>query len=82
MLHPECQRKAQAVIERVIGKDRLPTLDDRDSLPYITAIFRESMRFIRYLPFYSHMLTNCSADGALLFRCVSSLKRPVTYFTV
>ena len=82
MLHPECQRKAQAELERVIGKGRLPTLEDRDQLPYITAIFRESMRFVHYFPFHRYVLTNCSADGALLFRCVSRFKRSVTHFVV
>ncbi|KAF9235567.1 cytochrome P450 [Melanogaster broomeanus] len=42
---PEAQEKAQAQIDEVIGKDRLPTLEDRASLPYIDAIFRETLRF-------------------------------------
>ncbi|KAF7789957.1 hypothetical protein EIP86_000905 [Pleurotus ostreatoroseus] len=58
MLHPECQRKAQAELERVIGKGRLPTLEDRDQLPYITAIFRESMRWRPVVPLsVTHALT-------------------------
>ena len=34
-LYPEVQKKAQEELDRVIGRDRLPELDDRDSLPYI-----------------------------------------------
>ncbi|KDR69747.1 hypothetical protein GALMADRAFT_128336 [Galerina marginata CBS 339.88] len=44
-LNPNIQRKAQAEIDRVIGSKRLPGLEDRDSLPYIEAIYREVMRF-------------------------------------
>ncbi|KAF9070698.1 cytochrome P450 1 [Rhodocollybia butyracea] len=43
-LHPEVQVKAQAEIDRVIGRDRLPTFEDRKSLLYIEGIYREIMR--------------------------------------
>lgn len=43
-LHPDVIRKAQAELDRVIGQDRLPTLEDQPQLPYITAIFREGLR--------------------------------------
>ena len=46
MLHPEVRRKAQAELDRVVGRDRLPSLADRQNLPYITAIYREGMRYI------------------------------------
>ncbi|KAF9064351.1 cytochrome P450 1 [Rhodocollybia butyracea] len=42
--HPEVQSKAQAEIDHVIGRDRLPTFDDRQSLPYVESIYREIMR--------------------------------------
>lgn len=44
-ISPEVQRKAQEEIDRVIGKDRLPTLADRPSLPYIDAIVKEVLRW-------------------------------------
>ena len=34
----------------VVGRDRLPTYEDQDSLPYIEAIFRECMRWMPVLP--------------------------------
>ena len=45
MLHPAAQRKAQAEIDSVIGTDRLPTFDDRDSLPYVEALVKEVLRW-------------------------------------
>ncbi|RMJ16492.1 hypothetical protein CDV36_003782 [Fusarium kuroshium] len=42
---PDVQRKAQEEIDRVIGDDRLPTLADRPSLPYIDAIVKEVLRW-------------------------------------
>ena len=37
VLHPAATKKAQAELEEVIGKDRLPVLGDRPDLPYVTA---------------------------------------------
>ncbi|KAF9522383.1 cytochrome P450 [Crepidotus variabilis] len=42
---PDVQRRAQQEIDEVIGWDRLPTLEDRTSLPYIEAVYRESLRW-------------------------------------
>jgi cytochrome P450 len=44
-LYPEVQRKAQEEIDDVIGTDRLPTLSDRGSLPYVEAIVLELLRW-------------------------------------
>lgn len=44
-LNPEAQEKAQAQIDLVLGGERLPTLDDRPSLPYVDAIIRELYRY-------------------------------------
>lgn len=45
VLHPEVQKKAQEELDRVIGGDRLPTLDDRDSLPYLESVVKETYRW-------------------------------------
>ncbi|OAX30671.1 cytochrome P450 [Rhizopogon vinicolor AM-OR11-026] len=50
VLHPEVQAKAQADIDRVIGKDRLPDFNDRPALPYVEAILRESLRWHPVFP--------------------------------
>ncbi len=41
---PESQRKAQEEIDRVIGSDRVPTIEDFDHLPYIQALIKEVCR--------------------------------------
>ncbi|KAF2501128.1 cytochrome P450, partial [Lophium mytilinum] len=45
LLFPEVQRKGQEEIDRVIGRDRLPLLSDRDELPYLNAMVLETMRW-------------------------------------
>ena len=37
ILYPEATKKAQAELDAVIGKDRLPVIGDRPELPYVTA---------------------------------------------
>ncbi|EJD04755.1 cytochrome P450 [Fomitiporia mediterranea MF3/22] len=49
-LHPEIVKRAQEEIDRVIGSDRLPTYEDRPSLPYIEAIMKEIFRFNPAVP--------------------------------
>ncbi|KAL1936980.1 hypothetical protein VTO73DRAFT_2440 [Trametes versicolor] len=44
-MNPDVQRQAQAELDRIIGRTRLPELHDRDSLPYINALVRELNRW-------------------------------------
>lgn len=39
--HPHVQLQAQAEIDKVIGVERLPTIEDFDNLPYVQAIVKE-----------------------------------------
>ncbi|KAJ3488147.1 hypothetical protein NLI96_g3052 [Meripilus lineatus] len=48
--HPEAFRKAQDEIDAVVGHDRLPDLNDRDSLPYLNALITELYRYHPPLP--------------------------------
>lgn len=32
--YPEIQKKAQDELDRVVGRDRLPTIEDEKNLPY------------------------------------------------
>lgn len=46
MLHdPQIMHKAQAELDSVIGRERSPTFEDRDNLPYIRAMIRELVRW-------------------------------------
>lgn len=49
-LHPNVMRKAQAEIDEVVGPNRLPTFEDRDSLPYLRAVLKETLRWIPIVP--------------------------------
>ena len=44
-LYPEVQNKAQRQLDTVIGTERLPDFSDRPSLPYITAVVKELLRW-------------------------------------
>lgn len=46
LVWPEVQRKAQEEIDRVVGQDRLPTIDDYPNLPYIRCCIKESIRWM------------------------------------
>lgn len=43
--HPEVLQKAYDEIDRVIKPGHLPDFDDQESLPYISAIVKESARW-------------------------------------
>uniref|UniRef100_A0A0W0F3X5 Putative cytochrome P450 n=1 Tax=Moniliophthora roreri TaxID=221103 RepID=A0A0W0F3X5_MONRR len=43
-LHPDVQRRAQAEIDEVVGRDRLPTFEDKDKMPYLEALTKEILR--------------------------------------
>ncbi|CAJ2509330.1 Uu.00g143560.m01.CDS01 [Anthostomella pinea] len=42
--HPDVQKRAQEELDRVIGRDRLPTVEDEIHLPYCHAIVKEIER--------------------------------------
>ncbi|KAI9057429.1 CyP450 monooxygenase [Trametes sanguinea] len=44
-IYPDVQRKAQAELDAVVGLNRLPTFEDRDSLPYVNALVKECFRW-------------------------------------
>ncbi len=44
--YPEVQRRAQEEVDSVVGKDRLPTFEDREHLPYVRAVCTEILRYV------------------------------------
>jgi cytochrome P450 len=49
-LHPDVQRRAQAEIDNVVGKDRLPNIEDQKTLPYTMAVIKEILRYAPVVP--------------------------------
>ncbi|KAI9437411.1 cytochrome P450 [Lactarius psammicola] len=50
ILYPEVQKRAQAELDSVVSRDRLPTFDDKPRLPYIEAISKEIIRWHVVVP--------------------------------
>ena len=48
--YPEVQRKLQIEVDSVIGRSRLPHLNDKDSMPYIQAVLLEAHRYLSLVP--------------------------------
>ncbi|KDQ12552.1 hypothetical protein BOTBODRAFT_161446 [Botryobasidium botryosum FD-172 SS1] len=51
-MFPEVQKKAQQEIDRIVGSNlgRLPTIEDREDLPYIENILKETLRWLPVTP--------------------------------
>ncbi|KAJ6555588.1 cytochrome P450 [Mycena vulgaris] len=50
VLHPEVQAKAQAEIDSVTGRSRLPRMSDRTAMPYLVSIVWETFRWSPPVP--------------------------------
>ena len=49
-IYPDILKRAQAEMDVVVGDKRLPTFEDRDSLPYVNAICIELLRWHVVVP--------------------------------
>ncbi|KAI0092998.1 cytochrome P450 [Irpex rosettiformis] len=45
LLHPDAQQKAREELDRVVGRDRLPDFNDRESLQYVQCVINEVLRW-------------------------------------
>lgn len=52
--YPEAQEKMQEEMDRVIGRQRLPSWTDKAQLPYVEAFLHEAMRTASFLPMGVH----------------------------
>lgn len=50
LLYPDVQTRARAAIDAVCGRNKIPTFQDKKSLPYIEAICREILRWEPIVP--------------------------------
>ncbi|XP_029793785.1 cytochrome P450 1B1 [Suricata suricatta] len=60
--YPEVQARVQAELDRVVGRDRLPCLEDQPNLPYVMAFLYEAMRFSSFVPVTIPHATTASAS--------------------
>jgi cytochrome P450 len=56
MLHPEAQKRARDEIDAAVGRDRLPTFDDRPKLPFVDAMCKEVLRWRPVAPLGTSIL--------------------------
>ena len=45
VLYPDVMKRAQAEIDAVVGRDRMPTFADEPHLPYVRAMVKEVLRW-------------------------------------
>lgn len=57
LLYPEAQASAQQELDAVVGRDRVPSFDDYERLPYIRAMVKE----VRSLSSSCIIYPSCSA---------------------
>lgn len=48
--HPQLQQDLQAELDRVVGRGRLPTAEDRPHLPLLEAFIYETLRYSSFVP--------------------------------
>ncbi|KAH8675047.1 cytochrome P450 [Ilyonectria robusta] len=46
LVWPDVQTRVQEEIDRVVGPDRLPTIDDYENLPFVRCCIKESLRWM------------------------------------
>jgi cytochrome P450 len=54
LIYPDVQDKAQAEVDHVVGRDRLPELEDRKQMPYVEGVVNECLRWLPVLPVGEH----------------------------
>ncbi|KAL4864886.1 cytochrome P450 [Aspergillus spectabilis] len=64
-LHPYIQKRAQEELDSLLGRSTLPTFVDREKLPYINAVIKESLRWHPVAPIgIPHMYNDVEINRA------------------
>jgi cytochrome P450 len=50
IIYPDVQSRAQAELDAVVGRERLPEFDDKKHLPYVNAVMSECLRWLPVAP--------------------------------
>jgi cytochrome P450 len=58
--HPDVLSKVQREMDSVVGPSRLPTFEDRASLPYLDCVMSEVLRTSAAVPMGKPLLTHCT----------------------
>ena len=58
LLHPDVMRRAQQEIDTVVGRSRMPNFSDEPSLPYVSAIVKEVLRWRPVVPMGPYRANN------------------------
>uniref|UniRef100_A0A0W0F3U8 Cytochrome P450 n=1 Tax=Moniliophthora roreri TaxID=221103 RepID=A0A0W0F3U8_MONRR len=76
-LHPSVQENAQQEVDRILGKNRLPTFEDRVNLPYVEAVYRETLRWSPIVPLAvpHRAVTDDIIDGSTIIANVWAITR-------
>ena len=86
-LHPEILQKAQAEMDAVVGRSRLPNFHDRPNLPYLESVTVCDMCHVLVTPEEGHRSTgvrhqtmwgNALVDGSCEWRYVKPVVGVVT----
>ena len=81
VMFPEVQRKAQQEIDEHVGTHRLPVAEDRDNLPYVNGIVKESLRWSPITPLgFPHVATVDTIYGHYLIPKGATILPSVWWF--
>lgn len=58
-IYPDVAARIQAEIDAQVGRERLPTLQDREAMPYTDAVLQE---VIRFHPVFAFGLAHCASE--------------------
>jgi cytochrome P450 len=69
VLRPDLQSRAQAELDAVTGRERLPTFEDRPRLPFVDALCKETQRWRPVTPLGAS-ITGDNHPGASIHPCL------------
>lgn len=73
LLYPDVQARAQAELDSVVGRERVPTFKDYDNLPYLRAMVKEvryiAILFLKSIPHFSKPMCSSSAIFLMTMFC-------------